>query len=294
MNVVRGLLLITVCCLGQFILAILIEGLAVSEQELTSDRSIDNPLLGESAEDKTMKRFHRIVFTQYADIQMSEHDKYKQAMVTRLHWVAWKYLNDTSEVVSWLDHNTLLGWYREGRILPWDWTVTVGVREGDFIKLFENRNYLKKHKCVFRNSTLNNRSVGSIKCSWMQVPDSGVFLTGYSSIGENFTTIIKQGGCTKGIHNLSEPCKSCPINRSWYLPLNCSSGNSLFSLQTCIPRRTGRILLRYYGSIYKGAECKNQCCVGGKETPLAHPLLSEQLFTPKPNEYDPDKDPDND
>eukprot|EP01060_Flectonema_neradi_P029411 TRINITY_DN4066_c0_g1_i4.p1 TRINITY_DN4066_c0_g1~~TRINITY_DN4066_c0_g1_i4.p1 ORF type:complete len:295 (+),score=28.09 TRINITY_DN4066_c0_g1_i4:79-963(+) len=294
MKPVRGLLLLILCCLGSFVVAILIEGVIKFENVPNEDPVVEQPYF-ETAEERRMHRFYRIVFMQYSDVDMSEHDKYRQAKVIRLHWVAWKYLNDTPGVTYWLDHNSLLGWYREGRILPWDWTVTIGVRETDFEKLATNRGYLERHKCEWRNVTTNKRSIGTINCSWMQSQKSSVFILGYAPSGENLTTFMKNGGCTKGIHNLSEPCSSCPVDKDWYHPLNCSPANALFSLPMCVPRRTGRLLTRYYGSILRGANCSTQCCVGGHGKYIANPLLSEQQATPSPlAEYDPDKDSDSD
>jgi hypothetical protein len=73
-----------------------------------------------------------------------------------LHHMVRAYLNTFREkgVETWIAHGTLLGWWWNGKILPWDWDLDVQVSEPTLIWLGENMNMtMHKYTGTFENGT---------------------------------------------------------------------------------------------------------------------------------------------
>eukprot|EP01060_Flectonema_neradi_P012609 TRINITY_DN19386_c0_g1_i1.p1 TRINITY_DN19386_c0_g1~~TRINITY_DN19386_c0_g1_i1.p1 ORF type:complete len:286 (+),score=6.61 TRINITY_DN19386_c0_g1_i1:31-888(+) len=209
----------------------------------------------------------------YSSQRLSKKIKRKQAKLLRLYNVTRDWLEAVG-VSWWLDFGSLLGWYRDGKLLPGDRDVDFSTTEQGWQKLKQNSNWLHKYKCSFTDTSYRHTGPkGVIACSWFSTKlTNGADLYGFVRNGSSIRSPTGEG-CRVGKNDLTLPCSSsvCWHPTEWYFPVNCSYGNVLHGRNVCVPRRVHRILTRYYGSINRNATCK-KCCSGGEEIPVMNPV----------------------
>ena len=220
-------------------------------------------------------KFYQLAREVYGNSNMTGAQMVKQAKLLRLFKITRDFLQ-ASDVEWWLDFASLLGWYRDGRILDHDYDVDFSMMEDQFNILYKNRRWLHKHGCYWtdRRKDHNGRAKAVVACKWFhREHHSGADIYGFKG---NSSIIFPStfDGCRIGSKNFNLPCASsiCPEKRSWYFPLNCSSTNTLHGERICVPHKTHRVLVRYYGSINKKATCRRKCCIGGIENLPANPV----------------------
>ena len=245
-----------------FMLLVLLLVASVSGSSSPSDENIMIPYVRE-------------VITVYKDDTLSKKSKRKQAKLLRLFDVTTEWMNATG-VEWWIDFGTLLGWYRDGIIIPKDKDVDFGTTVEGWNKLRDNASWLSRYDCYFTDTSYKHTGPKAvIACKWWsRKSTNGADLYGYRRQDETTLRSPTYEGCKVGKSDLSLPCGSsiCPQPYNYYFPVNCSDANLLHGKNVCVPNGVHKVITRYYGTVNKNAKCKKQCCVGGDDIAVKNPV----------------------
>eukprot|EP01063_Lacrimia_lanifica_P038981 TRINITY_DN8426_c0_g3_i1.p1 TRINITY_DN8426_c0_g3~~TRINITY_DN8426_c0_g3_i1.p1 ORF type:complete len:380 (+),score=29.57 TRINITY_DN8426_c0_g3_i1:271-1410(+) len=214
------------------------------------------------------------VFARYPDIDKRA-GHILQQQILRLFYTVTQFMMD-EQIDYWLEYGTLLGWWRDRRVLRYDHDIDIGMDEENWTKFMGKVDRLSRFGCGWTSTAYRHegRNKGIIWCSWMYPnPTEGADVYGFSGNGtHHFPPVL--GNCKEGLDDWSKPCADCPIPIDWVKPLICNA--SLHGVPgLCVPARARTYLKRTYGSLARGATCNRKyCCKDGDGAvlPQSHSL----------------------
>ena len=132
------------------------------------------------------KYWHESVFHPHYDGRFTDHalpDEYQRSNLTQLMQSYLFSMRDLG-AVTWLCHGTLLGWYWNRKIMPWDSDIDVQMTAHSIgflaryynltIHDYRNKKYMLEINPGFKNGTYQDR-LNVIDARWIDI-DSGLFI----------------------------------------------------------------------------------------------------------------------
>ncbi|KAJ9466278.1 hypothetical protein DIPPA_01082 [Diplonema papillatum] len=193
--------------------------------------------------------------------EATEEELRQQQVLIRLFWVTSAFLRSSS-VEHWLDYGSLLGWWRDGRLLFADYDADFSVEANNWARLQDHAGWLPSKGCRWVETTRRHggRKKGIVQCDWFDPRTyKGADVYGYASTEADIVPPTREG-CNQGTTNATMACAICPVPREWIWPLTCA-GPELHLRSICVPARPFTHLKKLYGALEKGAYCsKRRCC----------------------------------